>query len=236
LEEVEITMNYPSLSYALDPANPSYVREIFKDQDTVFLFDFDGTITRTELLPEIAKIGGVNLQNQLMELTTRAVSGDIQWADSFRERVKLLSEISSREIVKVVEEVAKHEKLLTWIKSNRSRSLIVSGNLDIWIEPWLRSQGLFAITSRASENSSPQNRNLFERNLSLILDKFVAIQILEGKRLVVIGDGANDVPMMTPANFGIAFESVHRVPDKLLSVADMVVFEEEQLCHVLSRL
>ena len=64
--------------------------------DYIFLFDMDSTITRKEVLPEISqKINKVDEMRQLTEATMR---GEIPFKTSFLRRVKIVSDISVREV------------------------------------------------------------------------------------------------------------------------------------------
>ena len=78
--------------------------------DYIFLFDMDSTITRKEVLPEISqKINKVDEMRQLTEATMR---GEIPFKTSFLRRVKILSDISVREVNDIVADIPLNERQL----------------------------------------------------------------------------------------------------------------------------
>ena len=55
-------------------------------------------------------------------------------------------------------------------------------------------------------------------------------------RVVVVGDGYNDLPLFDVADVGVAYNGVHASPDALISVADYVTMNGKGLCRLLSTL
>ena len=106
----------------------------------VFLFDLDATITRTEILPEIAI--KIDKQQQMRELTEKTMTGEIPFDHSFLERVKLLSEIPVSTVRKIIAGVPLNEKLVEFIRENRERCYVVTGNLDVWIKDLMTELGM----------------------------------------------------------------------------------------------
>lgn len=100
--------------------------------DYVFLFDLDATITKAEILPEIAV--KINKEKQMRELTEKTMAGEIPFDHSFLERVKLLSGIPVSTVRSIIAGVPLNEKLVQFIRENKERCYVVTGNLDIWIK------------------------------------------------------------------------------------------------------
>ncbi len=196
---------------------------------TTFLFDLDGTLTRTELLPLIAR--RVGLEDEIGELTRLTIAGLIDFESSFRLRIRLLSSIPVADVAEIVAEVPVQEELMRWIGDNRDRCRVVTGNLDCWVSEWLKRWGLQGYTSRAEfVDGSVRLRP------NGILRKEDVVHEFGANRVVAIGDGANDAGMVGAAHFGIANETIHPVPPVLFDAADCLVSTEEALCRILERL
>ncbi len=196
-------------------------------RDSIFLFDLDGTITSAEILPRIAR--AVGLEKEMTELTMRTLGGEVAFDESFRYRVQLLSQIPIDQVVQVVLATPIHRQLLDWILDHKESCRVVTGNLDCWVSPWLEKHGLQGITSKARVGSS-------EVKVAEILRKESVLQQFPDKRIIAIGDGANDAQLLAESHIGVACALVHSVPRVVLEVADYVVLREEELCRTLSRL
>ena len=193
----------------------------------VFLFDFDGTISKEEMLPLIAI--KTNLTAVISRLTEDTIQGKIPFEESFLKRVKLLEQIPLQIIQNIFIEAPVNSKLLSWIKEHRELCFVVTGQLDIWIKPWLAKHELNGFYSEASITTKGIQ-------VEKIIDKSAVISNFPGRDVVMVGDGANDASLMEKANTGIGTEIVHKVPEMIWEVADLVVWEEEALCRILSRL
>lgn len=197
------------------------------EQPTVYLFDLDGTLTATELLPLIAR--DVGLEPEMAELTAATMSGEVPFDASFRRRVELLSEIPVGRVVQIVQEAPLIGPLMDWVADHREQCWVVTGNLDCWVRPWLDEHGLRGFTSTARVEDG-------RVRVGTILRKESVLTNFPGLRTVMVGDGANDAELIAEATIGIASAIVHAVPRVVLEVADFVAMDEEVLCRTLSRL
>lgn len=194
---------------------------------TVFLFDFDGTITSVELLPLIAETFGVD--EDIAALTRDTMAGRVPFDSSFRTRVGILGSLPPDEVAAVVESAPAFPRVLDWIVDHRDRCWVVTGNLDCWVDRWMRRHGLnyFASTARVEGGRTSVERILYKET---VLERF------RGRRTVAVGDGANDAQLIADADVGIGAALLHDPPPVVLEVADWLVMEEAPLCRTLSRL
>lgn len=197
---------------------------------TAFLFDLDGTITRAELLPIIAR--HAELEEEIAALTEATIAGVIPFQKSFRLRVALLRHIPVEVISHAVLQVPLYEQIVDFIQTNASNSFIVTGNLDVWVNSLLQSIGCAKFTSQAS--ILPQGGI----QLDHILDKAAAVATIrrDFDRIVSVGDGMGDVPMFEASDIRVAFGATHDPIDSLLEHTDYICFRQESLCRLLTQL
>ena len=191
-----------------------------------FLLDLDSTVTRTEILPEIAR--SIGLFDKIGEITERTMNGDLPFEESFRLRVELLREIPVEEAGRIAAEIPLNEPLCEFIRENRERCYIVTGNLDVWIEGLLRKIGMQdrCFCSRALVRDGKVER------IASLLDKADAVRRID-LPVVAVGDGSNDAGMIESADVGIAFGAERRAAGSVLEKADFAAYGEEELCMLL---
>ncbi len=195
--------------------------------DTKFLFDFDGTVTQVELLPLIGK--QVGLFTELENLTIKTMQGEIPFDQSFLHRVDLLSTVRLSDIQEIILQAPIFEMLLDWIKFHRNDCAIVTGNLDLWIQPWLDLHNLKGFSSEGIELG---NTYVVKK----ILRKETVLENYPNTKTIMIGDGANDARIMELSSLGIASELSHKIAPILWEHADYIVNDEKILCRILTQL
>ncbi len=197
---------------------------------TAFCLDLDGTITREELLPLIAQEAGISEEMRI--LTEATLKGAISFKRSFEFRCRLLAEIPISRVRDVVKDVVIDADIEAFIDQNRDRCFIVTGNLDVWIEPLVRRLGCAAYSSKAS--------HVTDKLIAVeeVLDKAHAVQAIRNSfdRVIAVGDGMNDASMFEVADIGIAYGGVHEPVPALIDVADYVVTDGRALCRLLNTL
>jgi phosphoserine phosphatase len=190
-----------------------------------FLLDLDGTITRQEILPEIARAIGV--EKEIDDLTRRTMAGEFPFESSLRRRVEILRRVPVSQVREIVAGIEVDPHIETFLADNRDRCTIVTGNLDVWIEGLVERLGVPCISSIARVDGD----RLVE--LVSVLDKAEAVHGFAGT-LCSVGDGYNDLGLMAAADLGIAYGGVHAPAPGLLDVATHAVYDPVRLCELLS--
>lgn len=190
-----------------------------------FLFDLDGTITRQEILPEIARAIGV--EDEIAELTARTMAGEFPFESSLRRRVEILSQVPISRVREIVAGIEIDPHIEAFLRDNRDRCTIVTGNLDVWIADLVARLG---VPCRSSVAEVRGDRLLGLRH---VLDKADVARDFSGP-ICSIGDGYNDLGLMAAADLGVAYGGVHTPAPGLLEVASHAIFDPQTLCRLLS--
>lgn len=197
---------------------------------TAFCFDLDGTVTRDEILPVLSR--EVGLFEEISALTDATIKGVIPFRKSFLLRCRLLSEIPVEKVQDIIWNIGLYEEVLEFIKSNKDRCFVITGNLDAWVEPLIaRFECRFYCSA-----ADVQNGRL--TSVADVLNKADAIHEIkqDHDRIVAIGDGMGDVAMFEEADVGIAFGGTHDPIQTLVQLSDYVTYSERGLCNLLSTL
>jgi phosphoserine phosphatase len=200
--------------------------------DYIFLVDLDGTLTRQELLPLIAK--NFNLEEKIAELTYQCVWGKIPFEEGFLQRIELLKSIPISCIQEIVEKVPLNTRLVSFMQDHVDHCFIITGNLDVWVKPLCEKIKIPSFTSRAI------HENNYIRGVASVLNKKSIVEKLRNdfstKRFVAIGEGHNDAEMMEISDVSIAYGAVHWPANSVMTIASHIIFDEKRLCDFLKQL
>jgi HAD superfamily phosphoserine phosphatase-like hydrolase len=198
-------------------------------RETAYVFDLDGTVTTREILPLIA--AELNLRTELELLTRLTLEGVIAFEASFRLRFHILRGIPLETIHGIVSRIPLDPAIEAFIMERREACVLVTGNLDCWISPFLQRLGCRAFTSVSRRVGG-------QLELESVLSKSAAIRELsrENRKIVAVGESVNDIPMFEEADIRIAFGGVHAPVPSLARMADYTVYDGKALCNLLRSL
>lgn len=197
-----------------------------------FCFDLDGTLTKEEILPQIAK--HIDLNEEIEILTSITMQGLIAFAKSFKLRVKLLAAIPISTVKQSVEKIRIDANLKKFVQANKEQCFIVTGNLDVWVDDFIEENYGCRFFSSLADFEGDQLKGV-----KTILDKRSAIEQLRKEGfdyIVTIGDGMNDCSMFELADKGIAYGGVHPPVNTLIQMSDYVCYESGSLVNLLENL
>jgi phosphoserine phosphatase serB len=177
--------------------------------------DMDSTLITIECVDEIA--AGVGLKDEVAAITEQSMRGELDFEQSLRKRVALLSGLDERVLEEVYENVLQlspgAEFLLEECKRNDVKFMLVSGGFTFFTERLQRRLGLDFHFANVLE---VENGKLTGRLKGRIIDAQAKADLLREYRkrlalvpwqVVAMGDGANDIPMIREAGFGIAYRA-----------------------------
>ncbi|MDY0013020.1 MAG: HAD-IB family phosphatase [Rhodocyclaceae bacterium] len=198
--------------------------------DTAFCFDLDGTVTTTEILPCIASELGI--AEEMAVLTRSTMDGHIPFESSFRLRCLLLGQIATEKVRQLVADVPLDAGIFSFIRERAQDCYIVTGNLDIWISSLVEKLGCSVFSSKGVyQDGLLRVTHVFNKS-----DAIDRLRFRGYRRIVAVGDGANDAGMLSAACVGIAFGGVHAPALSAITAADAIVYESSTLCRLLKTL
>jgi phosphoserine phosphatase len=177
-------------------------------------FDMDSTLIKTEVIDELAREAGVG--DQVAGITERAMLGELDFSQSFAERLALLKGLDES----VLEGIAQRlkltegaEHLLKSLKSLGYRTAILSGGFNYFARHLQQKLGIDYIYANELEieNGKVTGRVAGrivdgQRKAELLLE-IAARENVSREQVIAVGDGANDLPMLSQAGLGIAFRA-----------------------------
>lgn len=195
----------------------------------IFLFDMDSTITKKEVLPEISQ--KINKLDEMCKLTEATMRGEIPFRTSFLRRVKILSDISVKEVNDIVANIPLNKHIVEFIQSNKDRCYVVTGNLDIWISGLMTKLGILDHTycSKADVINDRISKVVSVVDKELTVKQFV-------QPMVAIGDGDNDAGMCRMSDIGIGFGGVREIAPALIRSIDYAFYDDQRCADFLWKL
>lgn len=193
--------------------------DMYRRMRRLICFDMDSTLIQTECIDELAARAGVG--DQVKAITERAMRGEIDFKESFTERVALLKGLDAS----VMQDIAEHmpitegaDRLMSVLKRCGYKIAILSGGFTFFGEQLRRRYGIDYVY--ANELEIDENGKLTGRYVGDIVDgkrkaellKLIAqVEQVNLAQTIAVGDGANDLPMIAEAGLGIAFHAKPRV-------------------------
>ena len=195
----------------------------------LIVFDLDNVIIDGEAIDEIGKL--VNVENEIAEITEKAMQGDIDFETSIKDRVKLLEGASLEDIEKLANELPLMEgaeKTIEALKEKDYEVAIISGSFDVvgnaikdklGIDYVFTNEFIVEDGKLTGEVAGP----LVTGTKLDILNDLIAEKDISLEDVIAVGDGANDISMIDAVGCGIAFNA----KPSLKEIADVVVDEKD---------
>ncbi len=188
--------------------------DIYRRNRRLVVFDMDSTLIEAEVIDELAKEAGVG--DQVAEITEAAMRGELDFNASFRKRVALLKGLD----VAVLDTVAARlkltegaETLVSQLKQLGFKTAILSGGFSYFAKglqqrlgfDYVYANDLDIIDGKVTGEVTGEIVN-GERKAQL-LREIAEREGLKLEQTIAVGDGANDLPMLSIAGLGIAFRA-----------------------------
>ena len=187
---------------------------VYRRNRRLVAFDMDSTLIQAEVIDELAKRAGVG--KQVAAITERAMHGEMDFKESLTQRVALLKglpESALAEVAATLRLTDGVERLMSTLKRLGYKTAILSGGFTYFGRVLQRRFGFDYVFSNDLEI---ENGIITGKLASDIVDGERKASLLasiaqhEGfslEQTIAVGDGANDLPMLSIAGLGIAFRA-----------------------------
>ncbi|MBU8909668.1 MAG: phosphoserine phosphatase SerB [Desulfobacterales bacterium] len=191
-----------------------HVDNIYRKNMKLVVFDMDSTLIQAEVIVELAKLAGVG--EQVDRITESAMRGEIDFKESFRKRVALLKGIKQEQLNKISRNLPLTDGadlVAKTLKSLGYKLGILSGGFT-FVGEYLKEQLGFDYmyaNKLYMENGVVTGDVVGDivdgEQKAILLRQIAQKENLALEQTIAVGDGANDLPMISIAGLGVAFNA-----------------------------
>lgn len=193
---------------------------MYRRMRRLICFDMDSTLIKTEVIDELAIRAGVG--DQVKAITEAAMRGEIDFSESFKQRCALLKGLD----VSVMQEIAESlpitegvDRLMRILKKVGFKIAILSGGFTYfgnYLKQKYNIDYVYANELEIIDGKLTGNHlgDIVDGKRKAELLRLIAqVENVDIRQTVAVGDGANDLPMISIAGLGIAFHAKPKVKE-----------------------
>jgi phosphoserine phosphatase len=181
---------------------------------TVVAFDFDGTLSDSEMTVLLGRRLGV--ADEMAEITEQAMNDEIGYAKSLRKRAALLEGLSEADAAAAYDDVELREgaaPLIETLNDAGMTTAVLTGGFERGVKAALEREGVsvdYIVSNRLpmvdGRLTGDVEGSLIEGTKDTALEDLASRVDADMEETVAIGDGANDLPMLRVAGLSIGFD------------------------------
>lgn len=187
---------------------------VYRRNRRLVCFDMDSTLIEAEVIDELAKAAGVG--EQVSEITEAAMRGELDFKQSFARRMALLEGLDESVLAGIAANLRLTEgaeKLISSLKKLGYKTAILSGGFNYFGRYLQQRLGIDYVYANELD---VVNGKVTGKVVGTVVDGQRKAELLamlaekEGialEQVIAVGDGANDLPMLSVAGLGIAFRA-----------------------------
>ena len=189
-------------------------KEIDRRGQHLVVMDVDSTLIAHEVIDLLAEEAGVGVEVQA--ITERAMRGELDFEQSLRARVALLSGLDEAALQTVRAKITLTPGARTLCRTLNKlgfKIALVSGGFIEVVEPIAHELGIDHVRANRLEihdgrlTGGLMGPVIDRKAKQQALEEFAAEEGIPLSRTIAIGDGANDIDMLTRAGLGVAFNA-----------------------------
>ncbi len=213
-DQIKVRRALLELTNTLDMDIAYQEDDMFRRNRRLVVFDMDSTLIEAEVIDELAKVAGVGAE--VSAITELAMQGEIDFDESFRRRVALLSglnESALQQIADTLQLTEGAETLISTLKRLGYKTAILSGGFSYFANQLRDQLGFdYVYANQLDIHAGVVTGEVVgdiingERKAELLKD-IAQRENIALEQVIAVGDGANDLPMLSVAGLGIAFRA-----------------------------
>ena len=213
-DQIKVRRALLELTNTLDMDIAYQEDDMFRRNRRLVVFDMDSTLIEAEVIDELAKVAGVGAE--VSAITELAMQGEIDFDESFRRRVALLSglnEFSLQQVADKLQLTEGAETLISTLKRLGYKTAILSGGFSYFANQLRDQLGFdYVYANQLDIHAGVVTGEVVcdiingERKAELLKD-IAQRENIALEQVIAVGDGANDLPMLSVAGLGIAFRA-----------------------------
>ncbi|WP_291530449.1 phosphoserine phosphatase SerB [Bacteroides sp. UBA939] len=191
---------------------------MYRRMRRLICFDMDSTLIETEVIDELAI--RANVGNEVKAITEKAMRGEIDFTESFRERVALLKGLDESVLQEIAEKLPITEgvdRLMYVLKKYGYKIAILSGGFTYFGQYLQNKYGIDYVYANELEIIDGKLTGNYlgdvvdGKRKAELLRLIAQVEKVDIAQTIAVGDGANDLPMLGIAGLGIAFHAKPKV-------------------------
>jgi len=190
------------------------IDNMYRRNRRMVAFDMDSTLIQAEVIDELAKAAGVG--EQVAAITEQAMQGNIDFTESFRQRLALLAGLDEQVLASLADNLPitqGAENLISTLRKIGYKTAIISGGFEYFGKYLQRRLGIDYVFANQLEIKDGKvtgkvcGQVVNAERKAEILRELAKKEQISLDQVIAVGDGANDLPMLSIAGLGIAFNA-----------------------------